>query len=273
MYVPPEQLIRDRAEFARAGVGRGRPVVVLGYRGGIALVAANPSRSLHKVAEIYDRIAFAAVGQYHEFEALRVAGVRYTDLRGYAYARQDVTARSLVGAYAATLGQAFTQGAKPLEVELAVAEVGADQASDQLFRLRFDGAVTEEPGLVVMGGGAERIGAELKRKWKPGLTLPAALRLAVAALGRAGSGAADAVAPGGARRAGFAADAVGTGGAESSPRSVAGPGGVDAGSGGPGRPPAAEHIEAAVLDRAAQGRAFRRLPQAQVASALGGASK
>ena len=125
-YVSPEQLMKDRADYARKGIARGRSVVVLAYDDGIAFVAENPSRALHKVSEIYDRIAFAAVGKYNEFENLRVAGVRYADLRGYSYDRTDVTARGLANAYAQTLGTVFTQESKPYEVEIVVAEVGAD---------------------------------------------------------------------------------------------------------------------------------------------------
>ena len=125
-YVSPEQLMKDRADYARKGIARGRSVVVLGYEGGIAFVAENPSRALHKVSEIYDRLAFAAVGKYNEFENLRVAGVRYADLRGYSYDRIDVTARGLANAYAQTLGTVFTQESKPYEVEIVVAEVGTD---------------------------------------------------------------------------------------------------------------------------------------------------
>ena len=154
-YVSPEHLMKDRADFARKGIARGRSVVVLAYDNGIAFVAENPSRALHKVSEIYDRIAFAAVGKYNEFENLRVAGVRYADLRGYSYDRSDVTARGLANAYAQTLGAVFTQESKPYEVEIVVAEVGTTPETDQVYRLTYDGSVADEHGFVAMGGGAE----------------------------------------------------------------------------------------------------------------------
>ena len=136
-YVSPEQLMKDRADFARKGIARGRSVVVISCRDGIALVAENPSPSLHKIGEIYDKIAFAAVGKYNEFESLRQAGVRYADVRGYSYDREDVTARGLASVYAQSLGAVFTAEQKPFEVELAVAEVGASQDEDHLYRLTF----------------------------------------------------------------------------------------------------------------------------------------
>ncbi|WP_147917620.1 proteasome subunit alpha [Ruania zhangjianzhongii] len=185
-YVSPEQLMKDRADFARKGIARGRSVVVLGYDDGIAFVTENPSGALHKISEIYDRIGFAAVGKYNEFENLRVAGVRYADLRGYSYDRDDVNARGLANAYAQTLGAVFTTEAKPLEVELAVAEVGADQSADQLYRLSYDGSVADEPGFVVMGGAAEQLSDRVRAEWQPGLSLPQVLALAVRVL--AGSG-------------------------------------------------------------------------------------
>ena len=182
-YVSPEQLMKDRADYARKGIARGRSVVVLAYDGGIAFVAENPSRALHKVSEIYDRIAFAAVGKYNEFENLRVAGIRYADLRGYSYDRSDVTARGLANAYAQTLGTVFTQEAKPYEVEIVVAQVDDSAGTDQIYRLTYDGSVFDEQGFVAMGGAAEHISAGLQQRWEAGMDLGAALRLAVGLLG------------------------------------------------------------------------------------------
>ncbi|MGN8246250.1 proteasome subunit alpha [Cellulomonas soli] len=182
-YVSPEQLMKDRADYARKGIARGRSVVVLQYDDGIAFATENPSRALHKISEIYDRIGFAAVGKYNEFENLRVAGVRYADLRGYSYDRDDVNARGLANAYAQTLGTVFTTESKPLEVELVVAEVGRDSGADQIYRLSYDGSVTDEHGYVVMGGQADRLGALLESGWRAGMTLPQVLGLAVRVLG------------------------------------------------------------------------------------------
>jgi proteasome alpha subunit len=192
-YVSPEQLMKDRADFARKGISRGRSVIVAQYADGIVFVAENPSTSLHKIAEIYDRIAFAAVGKYNEFENLRVAGVRLADLRGYSYDRRDVTGRGLANAYAQTLGAIFTTEPKPYEVEIMVAEVGADAASDQIFRLTYDGSVADEHGIAVMGGSSDVIGGYLTEHYTEGMTLPAALRLAVDGLGQDGAGGASRV--------------------------------------------------------------------------------
>lgn len=186
-YVSPEQLMKDRADFARKGIARGRSVIVLGYDGGIAFATHNPSRALHKISEVYDRIGFAAVGKYNEFENLRVAGIRYADLRGYSYDRSDVDARGLANAYAQTLGTVFTTESKPLEVELVVAQVGADADHDQIYRLSYDGSVTDERRHVVMGGRAEELSEVVAAGWSPGMALGAALRLAVRALA-SGSG-------------------------------------------------------------------------------------
>jgi proteasome alpha subunit len=192
-YVSPEQVMKDKADYARRNIARGRPVVVLAYEGGIAFVAENHSRSLHKISEIYDRMAFAAAGKYNEFENLRVAGVRYADLRGYSYDRTDVTARGLANAYAQTLGSAFTQESKPLEVEIVVAQVGAGPDDDQIYRLTYDGSVADEQGFVAMGGQAEQIATGLQESWQPGLSLSAALALAVGMLGKDPNGTADRV--------------------------------------------------------------------------------
>lgn len=181
-YVSPEQLMKDRADFARKGIARGRSVVVISCADGIALIAENPSPSLHKIGEIYDKIAFAAVGKYNEFESLRQAGVRYADVRGYSYDREDVTARGLASVYAQSLGAVFTAEQKPFEVELAVAEVGATREQDHLYRLTFDGSIADENGFVVMGGLAEQISDVVSRAWEPYLTLPGAMRLALRAL-------------------------------------------------------------------------------------------
>ncbi|MBX9245377.1 proteasome subunit alpha [Actinotalea ferrariae] len=187
-YVSPEQLMKDRADYARKGIARGRSVVVLQYDDGIAFATENPSRALHKISEIYDRIAFAAVGKYNEFENLRVAGVRYADLRGYSYDRADVNARGLANAYAQTLGTVFTTESKPLEVELVVAEVGVTPETDQIYRLSYDGSVADEHGHVVMGGQAETLSVALGESWEPGMDLAGVVRLAVRVLGSTADG-------------------------------------------------------------------------------------
>jgi proteasome alpha subunit len=181
-YVSPEQLMKDRADFARKGIARGRSVVVISCRDGIALVAENPSPSLHKIGEIYDKIAFAAVGKYNEFESLRQAGVRYADVRGYSYDREDVTARGLASVYAQSLGAVFTAEQKPFEVELAVAEVGQTQEADHLYRLTFDGSIADEHGFIVMGGQADKVSEAVAAGWQGELDFAGAIRLALAGL-------------------------------------------------------------------------------------------
>ncbi|MCF6377702.1 proteasome subunit alpha [Nocardioides KLBMP 9356] len=183
-YVSPEQLMKDRADFARKGIARGRSVVAVQYADGILFVSENPSQALHKVSEIYDRIAFAAVGRYNEFENLRIAGVRLADMRGYAYDRRDVTGRGLANAYAQTLGTIFSSGGeKPYEVEIFVAEIGDEPADDQLYRLTYDGQVADEHGFAVMGGAADVVAGHLREHYVAGSSLEDTLRVAVAALG------------------------------------------------------------------------------------------
>ena len=181
-YVSPEQAMKDKADYARKGIARGRSVLALAYEDGILFVAENPSSALHKVSEIYDRIGFAAVGKYNEFENLRVAGVRLADMRGYSYDRRDVTGRSLANAYAQTLGTIFTETNKPYEVEIVVAEVGESRADDQMYRLTYDGSVADEQGFVVMGGQADTISTRLRETHHDDMPLAGALRAAVEAL-------------------------------------------------------------------------------------------
>src|SRR4051794_3937348 len=231
-YASPEQLMRDRSEYARKGISRGRSVAVVTYADGVLFIAENPSSTLHKVGELYDRIGFAAVGRYSEFESLRVAGVRLADVRGYSYNRRDVTGRVIANAYAQTLGEIFTQQTKPYEVELCVAEVGDTPESDQLFRLTFDGSIVDEPDFVVMGGQADAVTGHLREHFLPGLGLAEALQVGVRAL--------SAVSP-----------------------VVAG-----AGNGGPSRL-TAEQLEVAVLDRRRPKRAFRRVVGAALRQLLG----
>lgn len=228
-YVSPEQIIKDKADYARKGIARGRSVIVMQYDDGIVFIAENPSRALHKISEIYDRIGFAAVGKYNEFENLRVAGVRLADLRGYSYARADVTGRSLANAYAQTLGTIFTETPKPYEVEIVVAEVGQTAAGDELYRLTFDGSVADEHGFVAMGGQADGIHAVLARDWRPAMTLAEAITMAVAALSTS----------------------------------------EQEEDGAPSRAVGPAQIEAAVLDRNRARRAFRRLSVDQLSAILG----
>ncbi len=230
-YISPEQVMKDKADYARKGIARGRSAAVLQYEQGILLVAENWSPALHKISEIYDQIAFAAVGRYNEFENLRIMGVRIADLRGYSYDRRDVTARGLANAYAQTLGTIFSSaGEKPFEVELVVAEIGDSPEEDQIYRLTYDGSVADEHGYMVMGGQTEAIGKYLEEHYREGIGMEEALRLAVRALGE--------------------------GGAKPDP-AVEGP-----------RKIAANQLEVAVLERSRPKRKFRRLSRARVEEIL-----
>jgi proteasome alpha subunit len=228
-YASAEQVMRDRSELARKGISRGRSVTVLAFSGGVLFVAENHSTSLRKVSEIYDRIGFAAVGRYNEFENLRTAGIRAADVRGYSYDRRDVTGRWLANVYAQTMGAIFTEQQKPFEVELCVAEVGATSAADQLYRITYDGSISDEPGFVVMGGQTEPISAKLRDSYQDDLDLADAVGVAVRALQSAS--------PGGSTAASAQASNGGSG-----ERVL----GVTA-------------LEVAVLDRSRPRRAFRRI--------------
>ncbi|APU14636.1 MULTISPECIES: proteasome subunit alpha [Actinoalloteichus] len=237
-YASPEQLMRERSELARKGIAKGRSAIVLTYAGGVLFVAENPSKTLHKVSEIYDRIGFAAAGRYPEFENLRVAGIRHADLTGYAYDRRDVSGRSLASFYAKTLGAIFTEQIKPYEVEICVAEVGASPDLDQLYHLTYDGSIIEEPGFVVMGGQAETISGALRDSDHASSSLAETLRSAVSAL-------------------------------TTEPTT-----GKGTASKGEAREPALGQLEVAVLERDRPHRAFRRIPPAVVTEMLGeGAAK
>jgi len=187
-YVSPAQAMRDKAEYARQGIARGRSCVTLEYDGGILMMAPNPSSALHKISEIYDRIAFAAVGRYNEYETLRKAGITYADLTGYQFDRHDVTARGIANYYAQNLGTIFTESIKPFEVEIVVAEVGEQPEGDQIYRITFDGSVTDEPGFVAFGGQADQVSAALKERYSPGMSLAGAFAAALGALSASGNG-------------------------------------------------------------------------------------
>jgi proteasome alpha subunit len=187
-YVSPEQVMKDKADYARKGIARGRSGVVIQYAGGILFVAPNPSRALHKISEIYDRIAFAAVGRYNEYENLRKAGVTYADVTGYQFDRRDVTARGIANWYAQQLGQIFTESSKPFEVEIIVAEAAKSADADQIYRITFDGSVGDEHGFAAIGGQADQVATVLKERYSDGMTLSEALSAAMAALAAPGNG-------------------------------------------------------------------------------------
>jgi proteasome alpha subunit len=225
-YVSPEQIMRDKADYAASRIARIRPCVALQYAGGILMVAPNPSTSRHKISELYDRIAFAAGGRYNEYEALRKAGVTYADVTGYQFDRRDVTALGLANWYAQTLGGIFTDSTKPYEVEIVVAEVGLTPDNDQIYRITFDGSVSDEPGFVAFGGQADQVAAALKERFHDGMSLTEALGAALAALS----------APPPAKGSGSAA----ANGAQATELN-------------------ADQLEVAILDRARAHRTFRRL--------------
>lgn len=239
LYASPEQLMRERSELARKGIARGKSAIAMAYADGVLLVAENPSTTLHKLSEIYDRIGFAAAGRYGEFESLRRAGIKHVDLWGYAYDRRDVSARQLANVFAQTLGSIFTEQVKPFEVEVCVAQVGGAFGEDELYRLTYDGSINHEPHYVVMGGQSDTITSSLKESYRHEMTLQQALHVAVRALG-AGS---DTGANGSAKDKN-AADAVS---------------------------PAADlldKLEVAVLERARPQRAFRRVSGATLTGLL-----
>ena len=181
-YVAPEQMMKDRADYARKGIARGRGLVAARYVDGIVIIAENASQTLRKISEIYDRIAFAGVGKYNEFDQLRVAGVRAADLKGYQYSREDVDARSLANSYAQMLGNIFTHEMKPMEVEILVAEIGHEPAGDQMFHILYDGTVVDQRDFAAIGGDADAARQALESSWAEGLDREAAVRAAAAAL-------------------------------------------------------------------------------------------
>ena len=220
-YVSPEQMMQDKAEYARKGIAKGKSIIALEYAGGVLIVAENPSASLNKVSELYDRIAFTGAGKYGEFERLRKEGIRYADMKGYAYGREDVTAKSLANAYSQVIGNIFSMEIKPLEAEILVLEVGEDAAANELYRITFDGSIADEKGYTSIGGQAEELKLFMKDKFAEGLGLDAALLMAARALEAAAS-----------------------------------------------QKVKAATLEVAVLDRARQGRKFRRLSQAELRAML-----
>ncbi|MGH7409532.1 MAG: proteasome subunit alpha [Candidatus Methylomirabilis sp.] len=181
-YVSPEQMMQDKAEYARKGIAKGKSIIALEYVDGMLLVAENPSASLNKISEIYDRVAFAGAGRYSEFENLRKAGIRYADLKGYSYGREDVTAKSLANAYSQTIGNIFSEAMKPLEVEILVVEVAEEGLPNELYRIAFDGSIGDERGFTAIGGQADELRLYLKDKYEGGLDQKGALRLATRAL-------------------------------------------------------------------------------------------
>lgn len=187
IYASPEQVMKDKADYARKGIARGKAIVALEYTDGILFLAENPSATLHKVSEIYDRIAFAGVGKYNEYENLRIMGIRQADLKGYAYAREDVTARSLANLYSQVLGQIFTEALKPFEVEILVAEVGHGGHNSELYHVMYDGVMTDEQGFVALGGQSDDLNRFLQERYEPTPDLEPALRLGVETLQSVGN--------------------------------------------------------------------------------------
>jgi proteasome alpha subunit len=182
-YVSPEQMMKDRADYARKGIARGKSIVAVECAPGILIIAENPSVTLHKIGELYDRIAFAGVGKYNEFESLRKAGIRLADLTGYSYAREDVSAKAVANAYAQVLGATFTEQMKPFEVEILVAQVGDSPEQDEMYRVHYDGTLQDEQGVVAMGGNPDPLLAALREGYHEGLDLKEALALGAQALG------------------------------------------------------------------------------------------
>jgi proteasome alpha subunit len=187
VYASPEQVMKDRADYARRNIARGKPIAALEYTDGVVLLAENPSAMLHKLSEIYDRVAFAGVGKYDEYERLRILGIRQAELKGYSYSREDVTARSVANLYSQVLGQIFTDSLKPFEVEILVAGIGDDPGSSEMYHVTFDGFVSDEQGFAAVGGQEEALATFLRERYEPTPDLNGAIRLGVEALRSAGT--------------------------------------------------------------------------------------
>jgi proteasome alpha subunit len=185
-YISPEQFMKDKHKYAREGIARGKSILAMEYADGILFVAENPSATLHKVSEIYDKVAFAGVGKFNEFETLRMHGVRQADVRGYSYSREDVTARGLANSYSQVLGLIFTEQMKPYEVEILVAAVGQNGATNELYHILYDGSVADEHGYVAMGGQSEALGDFLEKNYKEKASLKNGIAMGVKALGEVG---------------------------------------------------------------------------------------
>jgi proteasome alpha subunit len=182
-YVSPDQMMKDRSEYAHKGIARGRSVIGVEYQDGLLFIAENPSATLHKISEVYDHIAFAGVGKYSEFEDLRIAGIRLADMRGYSYGREDVKARDLANAYSQALSTIFTQQMKPYEVEILVGEVDGEAAGTTLYHVMFDGSINDEHGTVAIGGHAEELSEALKGRYEAGWDLATAVKVAAEVIG------------------------------------------------------------------------------------------
>ena len=182
-YVSPERIMQDKAEYARKGIARGKSIIAIECQEGVLLVAENPSRSLNKISEIYDRIAFAGAGKFSEYESLRKAGIKHADIKGYAYGREDVTAKSLANAYSQTIGDIFSQAVKPLEVEILLAQINDDR-ENEIYRISFDGTLTDERGYTAIGGRSDEIKRFLKESYREGMSIKDALKLSSEAIGQ-----------------------------------------------------------------------------------------
>ena len=147
-------------------------------------MAPNPSRALHKISEIYDRIAFAAVGRYNEYENLRKAGVTYADVTGYQFDRRDVTARGIANWYAQQLSARSSPRSQQAVSRLRSSSPRRQKApaDDQIYRITFDGSVADEHGFAAIGGQADQVSTVLKERYSDGMSLIEALSAALAAL-------------------------------------------------------------------------------------------
>ena len=187
-YVSPEQLMRDKAEFAQKGIARGRAIVTIRTLEGVLFVAHNPGAALTKVSEVYDRIGFAGAGRYSEFENMRKAGVRHADVTGYSYSREDVSAKGLTDGYSQMLGNVFAHEMKPMEVDLVVAQVGETPEQDEIYRISFDGSISGEGDYTVVGGDYERVETQLSRNFTEVVDLSASMKICRDALENGTSG-------------------------------------------------------------------------------------
>ncbi len=178
-----QQTLRQKADYVLDRLREGSPVVGISAQEGVLLCTVR--RSQRKIFEIYDRLAFAGLGNPSDLEAVRQLAVDFAHAEGFQRSPQDVSIQRVVGfAVSPALKRHFSD---PLRLPLVLcglfAQVGDASGDDLFYILNYDGEFSLVKHYAAVAGAAhvaERMKEALGDLKKPP-TYEAALEAAIRA--------------------------------------------------------------------------------------------
>ena len=180
------EAIRNRREYLEDQLRGASPVVGLAYADGVLMLTTTPGP--RKLFEVYNDIAFAAIGHPADLEKLRKAVIDIAHLEAFNLSASDVSLQRLVHlGLGPLMKNAFDEILRsPYIARAMVAELDPANPAERFYTIEADGSFASAGDAAAVAGtrqGEEAIVARLADLVPAALSLPAALRRAVEAWG------------------------------------------------------------------------------------------